>query len=135
MTSSQILTGWGIYLAGALACTMALWMITGSVKPRLRRLLRAGTLALLVTPWWHSTDVNVLLPALWVMVFDGLSSGFPEMARAGLPLVFMTAVSAIVATSLPVREKSGKKGKKQSPSSRATQKPNNQKQDRQEPTL
>ncbi|AMO56742.1 hypothetical protein GZ77_02815 [Endozoicomonas montiporae] len=132
MTSSQILAGWGVYLAGVLACTIALWVITGSINPRVRRLMRVGLVALLVTPWWHSADVNLLQPALWVMIYDGLSSGFPEMARAGLPLVVVTAVSALIAASMPVSDKAGKK----KPASTRKEKPSGHQPDnRQEPTL
>lgn len=132
MTSSQIFWGWGVYLTGALACILALWWITGSVNPRIRRLLRMGTTALLVTPWWHSAEVNILMPALWVMLFDGVSHGFPEMARAGLPLVAATAVSGLIATSLPVSEKSAKKIRS---AETPEPKPEGQTEERQEPTL
>ena len=132
MTSSQILMGWGVYLVGAMACTLALWLITGSINPRVRRLLRTGTFALLVTPWSHSTDPNLLLPALWAMIYDGLSAGFPEMARAGLPLVIVTAACSIIATSLPA---SGKERKKQQPSNQSEQQPERQPKERHEPTI
>ena len=132
MTSSQILLGWGVYLAGALACTLALWLITGSINPRVRRLLRAGIFVLLVTPWWHGTEADLLLPALWVMIYDGLSAGFPEMARAGLPLVVVTALCAIIAASLPVSDKAKKK---KQPSEKAKQQADRQPQERQEPTI
>ena len=132
MTSTQIFSGWAVYSAGALSCILALWMITGSINPRVRRLLRTGATALLVTPWWHSADVSVLMPALWVMIYDGVSHGFPEMARAGLPLVIVTATSALLATSMPVSEKASKKKEKtKKPEQKTKEKP----QERQEPTL
>ena len=130
MTSSQLTLGWTLYLAGVLGILLALRLITGLVNIRLRRMLLAGLAALLLTPWWHSADVSLLIPAFWIMLYDGLTHGFPAMARAGLPLVAAFGSCTLVAVSLPVKSNSEKKPAKKT-SGQSQQQP----RQRQEPTV
>ena len=115
MTSSQFTAGWAIYVTGVLTCLLVSRLITGTTNPRLRRMLLTGLAALLLTPWWHSAEVNLLMPAFWVMLYDGLSNGLPAMARAGLPLVAAMGVFALMAASMPVKNKPAKKSDSKKP--------------------
>ena len=135
MTDTQFFWGWGVYLSGVLACFLAFWFITRPLPTRLRRILRTGLFFLLVTPWWHSAEVNLLLPAVWVMLFDGLSHSTEQMARAGLPLVIVTAITSLLATVLPVptEKPASKPSTNKTPSEREKQ--NTSAKVRQEPTL
>lgn len=130
MTSSQFTAGWAIYLTGVLACLLALRLVTGTINPRLRRMLLTGLAALLLIPWWHSADINLLMPAFWVMLYDGLSDGFPAMARAGLPLVSGTGIFALLAVSMPVKNTPAKKSASNKPT-----KQQGQPRQRQEPAV
>lgn len=129
MTHTQLIWGWGLYGAGVLACLIALWMITGKIPTRIRRMIRTGAAVMLLTPWWHSPDVNLLIPAFWVMIYDGLSNGFPAMARPGLPLLAATSIGSIVALMLPVSDKT------KNPKAKSADKSHNKRSERQEPTV
>ncbi|MGI9274360.1 MAG: hypothetical protein ACR2PT_05825 [Endozoicomonas sp.] len=103
MTSTQYIMGWAVYLSAATGCLLALWLITGRLGPRFRRVLRLTAAVLLYVPWWTSPDLDLLSPALLTMLFDGLSDGLEGMSRAGLIVVISSGAAAILAICLPVR--------------------------------
>lgn len=109
MTTTQYLMGWIAYLAGATGCILALWLITRGAPVRLRRALRLSLAALLLTPWWLSPEHDLLSPALFTMIYDGLGRGFEAMPRAGLVTVIATGAAALIAVILPVRQAPKKK--------------------------
>lgn len=105
MTSSQFILGWAVYLAGATGCLVSLMLITGRMSVRFRRVLCFTIAALLYTPWWLTAGSDLLSPALFTMIYDGMSHGFEAMGRAGLITVITSGAAALVAVILPVKNK------------------------------
>ena len=95
--------GWAVYLSAATGCLLALWLITGRLGPRFRRVLRLTAAVMLFVPWWTSPDIDLLSPALLTMLYDGLSNGLEGMSRAGLIVVISSGAAAILAICLPVK--------------------------------
>ncbi|WP_422133704.1 MULTISPECIES: hypothetical protein [unclassified Endozoicomonas] len=111
MTSSQFILGWTIYLAGAMGCLVSLIMITGRLPARLKWVLRFTAAALLCTPWWITRGSDLLSPALFTMIYDGMTHGFEAMSRTGMIIVFAAGLAALIAFVLPVKKSNTDKKK------------------------
>ncbi|WP_252180012.1 hypothetical protein [Endozoicomonas sp. 4G] len=105
MTSSHFILGWAAYLVGATGCLVSLILITRRLSVRVKRALRFAAAALLYTPWWLTAGSDLLSPALFTMMYDGMTHGVEAMTRAGLITLITAGAALLIAIILPVKAK------------------------------
>lgn len=100
------LIGWTVYIAAGTLCFAIFYRASGvlSFKP-LANVLRAVLLAVMFTPWYISSEEELLAPAIIVMVLDLVTIGGTSFVRALVPLVLSVLFSIPIALAGRVVQK------------------------------
>ena len=84
MTTIQ--SAWAIYFAGSLGCTIAAWWLFLWAWRFVRYSAVVTVMTILFTPYAIDPQTMTMAPAIYTMVFDGLSSGVDSIK----PLIKLT---------------------------------------------
>ncbi|GGY65557.1 hypothetical protein GCM10011613_06780 [Cellvibrio zantedeschiae] len=79
---SQITTiqyAWAIYFAGSLGCTIAAWWMFIWAWRFVRYAAVVTVLTLLFTPYAIDAETMTMAPAIYTLVFEGMSQGLPAI--------------------------------------------------------
>ena len=93
---SAMMWGWLIYLLGAVGVLAMLWWITVPFYTVLKVPLRFIAVAILLLPWSVSPDHAELAPAWVVVMFDGFAQQDMSWQRAGVPMLAMLLLAAVL---------------------------------------
>jgi len=89
---------WTIYLSASVVFLIAFWRLTRFSRLRwLSYLLRAVTIALVLTPSYANQQDTVLAPALMVLMLDAITIGGDAAVRSVVPLFLALILALIVA--------------------------------------
>ena len=89
---------WAAYLTAGAAFVAVFWEMTRFRRVRwLAYLLRALIIAIVFTPWYASSEGDVMAPALIVILLDAITVGSTAAVRATVPLVLATGLILIIA--------------------------------------
>ncbi len=92
---------WLVYGAAALLFYWVFWRLTDFRNARwLSYSLRGLMFALIVTPWYASTEGTTMAPALMVMTLDTITIGTDATSRAMVPLLLSMVLAEFVASLL-----------------------------------
>lgn len=101
------LWAWGAYLIGALGLLLTLWHITRPLGRDWRHLLLVSVAALLLTPApLPGMEVTLWVPALFVVVLEGMFEGQETAAPAGMILLGVWLVGLVISLGLQFRNRS-----------------------------
>ena len=85
------------YLTAGTAFVAVFWEMTRFRRARwLAYILRALIIAIIFTPWYASTEGDVMAPALIVLLLDAITVGSTAAARATVPLALTTFFTLII---------------------------------------
>jgi hypothetical protein len=89
---------WAAYLTAGVAFVAVFWEMTRFRRARwLAYFLRALIIAVIFTPWYASSEGDVMAPALIVILLDAITVSSAEAARATVPLVLSASSTLIIA--------------------------------------
>ena len=97
---------WLVYLLAASVFYTVFWRATRYFGTGwFTYMLRAVTVAVILTPWYINPQDNILAPALMVVMLDGITIGGEAAIRAIVPLFLSISLSLIVALALLIINK------------------------------
>lgn len=98
---TQMQYAWLIYAAGSLGCCIATWWMFLWAWRFIRYSMVVTVMVILVTPYAIDAQTMLMAPAIYTMVFDGLSSGMEAIKpviklMVGIWLIAITLVLVFV---------------------------------------
>jgi hypothetical protein len=112
-TLTNIQYAWAIYFAGALGCTIAAWWMFLWAWRFVRYSAVATVMTLLFTPYAIDPQTMTMAPAIYTLVFDGMSLGFKTVQPLMKLMVGIWLILEIIILVLVVLTRKSNKPHKQ----------------------
>jgi hypothetical protein len=118
---SSIQSAWIIYFAGSLGCTIAAWWMFLWAWRFVRYAAVVTTATLLFTPYAIDAQTMTMAPAIYTLVFEGMSGGLPAILPLIKVMVGIWLIGLILASVLVIltRNVGAGKAERESTSSRS----------------
>ncbi len=93
-TAEEYLTGWLIYLSGAICALVVWWFMTKKIPYKTpRNILRLCVTVVLIMPYPVAYQDPHLAPAFFTSMLEGVFIKDQGFARAGVPVLLAMAIS------------------------------------------
>lgn len=134
MNLTDLQTAWAIYLAGSLGCVIAAWWMFLWAWRFVRYSAVITVMTLLLTPYAIDPQTMTMAPAIYTLVFDGISLGLDAIKPLIKLMVGIWLIAMILMTVFVVlTRKSGTHHEPRSPSRRSNSRASKRYQEPQEP--
>lgn len=88
LTTENYIMAWLVYLFGAVGVYAVLQEVVKSkLGEQAQLLIRTLLITILLTPWFVSPEMDLLVPAVIIVLFEVGTQGLVGIYRAGIPLL------------------------------------------------